>query len=145
MFCVIVFLYWMALYLYVPTLPTYAQTKTSSLALMGTILAQYGLWQAIIRLPVGIASDWAGRRKPFILVGILLAGVGAYVMGSAGDAQQTPARSSDHRSGSRHLGAVGGRVQQPLSAGRGGASQRHADARRVVGARAGDGGEWASE
>ena len=88
MFCVIVFFYWMALYLYVPTLPTYAQTKTSSLALVGTILAQYGLWQAIIRLPVGIASDWAGRRKPFILVGILLAGVGAYVMGSAGDAQQ---------------------------------------------------------
>ena len=88
MFCVIVFLYWMALYLYVPTLPTYAQTKTSSLALVGTILAQYGLWQAIVRLPVGIASDWAGRRKPFILVGILLAGVGAYVMGSAGDSQQ---------------------------------------------------------
>ncbi len=88
LFCVIVFLYWMALYLYVPTLPTYAQTKTDSLALVGTILAQYGLWQALIRLPVGIASDWVGRRKPFILVGIVLAGAGAYVMGAAESAQQ---------------------------------------------------------
>ena len=130
MFCVIVFFYWMALYLYVPTLPTYAQTKTSSLALIGTILAQYGLWQAIIRLPVGIASDWVGRRKPFILVGMLLAGAGAYVMGSAGRCAATPAGSSDHRSGGRHLGAAGGRVQQPVPTGRGGSSQRHVDARR---------------
>ncbi len=86
-FIVIVFLYWMALYLYVPTLPTYAQTKTQNLALIGTILAQYGLWQAIVRLPIGIASDWLGRRKPFLLVGMVFAGAGAYVMGSAGSAE----------------------------------------------------------
>jgi MFS family permease len=86
-FIVIVFLYWMALYLYVPTLPTYAQTKTQNLALIGTILAQYGLWQAIVRLPIGIASDWLGRRKPFLLVGMVFAGAGAYVMGTAGGAE----------------------------------------------------------
>lgn len=86
-FIVIVFLYWMALYLYVPTLPTYAQTKTQNLALIGTILAQYGLWQAIVRLPIGIASDWLGRRKPFLLSGMVFAGAGAYVMGSAGGAE----------------------------------------------------------
>ena len=79
LFLAIVFLYWMALYLYVPTLPTYAQTKTDSLAFVGVILAQYGLWQAIVRLPIGIASDWIGRRKPFILVGMALAGLGAWV------------------------------------------------------------------
>ncbi len=87
LFVGIVFLYWAALYLYVPSLPTYAQTKTDSLALVGTILAQYGLWQAIVRLPIGITSDWIGRRKPFILVGMILAGAGAYVMGGAGQAQ----------------------------------------------------------
>jgi MFS family permease len=87
LFLAIVFFYWMALYLYVPTLPTYAQTKTDSLAFVGVILAQYGLWQAIVRLPIGIASDWIGRRKPFILVGMALAGLGAWVMGSAGQAQ----------------------------------------------------------
>jgi MFS family permease len=79
----VTFLYWMSLYLHIPTLPTYAQSKTESLALVGTILAQYGLWQAVTRLPVGIAADWLGRRKPFIVVGLLFSGVGAYVMGTA--------------------------------------------------------------
>lgn len=76
-----VFLYWMALYLYVPTLGTYTATKTDNLALVGVVLSQYGLWQAIIRLPLGIAADWIGRRKPFIIVGFGLAGLGAWIMG----------------------------------------------------------------
>jgi MFS family permease len=86
LYIVVTFLYWMSLYLYLPTLPTYAQGKSDSLALVGTILAQYGLWQAIARLPVGIAADWLGRRKPFIVVGLFLSGLGAYLMGTAGDA-----------------------------------------------------------
>jgi MFS family permease len=80
------FLYWASLYLYVPTLPTYAQSKTESLALVGVILSMYGLWQAIIRLPLGIVADWLGRRKPFIIAGFALAGLGAWAMGTAGDA-----------------------------------------------------------
>jgi MFS family permease len=80
------FLYWASLYLYVPTLPTYAQSKTESLALVGVILSMYGLWQAIIRLPLGIVADWLGRRKPFIIAGFVLAGLGAWAMGTAGDA-----------------------------------------------------------
>jgi MFS family permease len=75
--------YWISLYLYMPTLPTYVQSRSDSLAMVGLILAQFGLWQAIIRLPVGIATDWLGRRKPFIVAGVLLAGLGAWVMGSA--------------------------------------------------------------
>jgi MFS family permease len=90
----------MSLYLYLPTLPTYTQTKTASLALVGAILAQYGLWQAIIRLPLGIAADWLGRRKLFIVVGISLSGVGAYVMGNAKDMypprQPSGRRCADH-------------------------------------------------
>jgi MFS family permease len=78
-----VFLYWMALYLYMPTLPTYAQSKSDNLALVGIVLSIYGLWQAIIRLPLGIAADWLGRRKPFIIVGFALAGLGAWTMGTA--------------------------------------------------------------
>jgi MFS family permease len=80
------FLYWACLYLYAPTLPTYAESRTGSLSMVGVILAQYGLWQAIIRLPLGIAADWSGRRKPFILVGLILAGLGAWVLGSADSA-----------------------------------------------------------
>jgi MFS family permease len=77
----------MALYLYVPTLPTYVESKSDTLSLVGVVLAQYGLWQAIIRFPVGIAADWLGRRKPFIVVGFGLAGLGALVMGTAGSVE----------------------------------------------------------
>ena len=86
LYVVVTFLYWISLYLYIPTLPTYAESKSESLALVGIILAQYGLWQAIARLPVGIASDWLGRRKPFIAAGLFLSGLAAYVMGTAGSA-----------------------------------------------------------
>jgi MFS family permease len=83
LFLVSVFLYWAALYLYVPTLPTYVESKSANLAMVGIVLSQYGLWQALIRLPLGIVSDWFGKRKPFIAAGLLLAGVGAVWMGMA--------------------------------------------------------------
>jgi len=34
----------------------------------------YGLWQAFVRLPLGIAADWLGWRKPFILVCLAMSG-----------------------------------------------------------------------
>jgi MFS family permease len=80
---VVAFLYWMALYLYAPTLPTYAKSKTQDLALVGVILSMYGFWQMVIRLPIGIAADWLGRRKPFVIGGLILVGAGAAVMGIA--------------------------------------------------------------
>ena len=76
--------YWASMYLYVPTLSVYAESKTDNLAMVGIVLAQYGLWQAVIRFPLGIAADWAGRRKPFILAGFALAGLGALWMGLTG-------------------------------------------------------------
>jgi MFS family permease len=83
LYVTVTFLYWMSLYLYVPTLPTYAQSKSDNLALVGLALSMYGLWQAIIRLPLGITADWLGWRKPFIVVGLFLAGLGAWTMGLA--------------------------------------------------------------
>lgn len=77
------FLYWASLYLYMPTLPVYAQSRSDNLALVGIVLSMYGLWQAIIRLPLGIAADWLGWRKPFIIVGLALAALGAGIMGTA--------------------------------------------------------------
>ncbi len=81
-----VFLYWIALYLYASTLPTYVQSKSDNLKIVGTILSMYGLWQAIIRLPLGIAADWLGRRKPFLIAGFALAALGAWLMGTANGA-----------------------------------------------------------
>ncbi len=80
---VIVFLYWLALYLYVPTLPVYVQSKTSDLALVGTVLSMYGLFQLLARLPIGISSDGVGLRKPFLVGCLLLVGLGAWLMSSA--------------------------------------------------------------
>jgi len=77
------FLFWISLYLYVPTLPTYVESNSSSLELVGVVLMQYGLWQTIARIPLGILSDWVGRRKPFILGGMVLAAAAAIVMGSS--------------------------------------------------------------
>jgi MFS family permease len=86
LYVITVFLYWIALYLYMPTLPTYVQSKSDNLAMVGVILSMYGLWQAIIRLPLGIAADWLGWRKPFIIVGLAIAGLGAWTMGAADSA-----------------------------------------------------------
>ena len=82
LFLAATFLYWICLYLYVPTLPTYILTKTSVLAQVGTVLAMYGLWQAVLRIPVGIAVDKTGRGKLFIVTGLLIAGAGAVIMGT---------------------------------------------------------------
>lgn len=76
-------LYWSSLYFYLPTLPVYVKSKVENLAVVGVILSMYGLWQAIIRFPLGILSDWIGRRKPFIIGGFLLSGLGAWVLASA--------------------------------------------------------------
>ncbi len=76
-------LYWGSLYFYVPTLPVYAEDKIGDLAQVGVVLSMYGLWQAIIRLPLGIVADWLGRRKPFILGGYVLAALGAWFMVNA--------------------------------------------------------------
>ncbi len=78
-----VFCYWMGLYLYVPTLPLYVQQFSGHLGALGLVLSMYGLWQALTRFPVGLASDLWGRAKPFILVGFVLTGVGAWLMGFA--------------------------------------------------------------
>jgi MFS family permease len=75
------FLYWVALYLYVPTLPAYVATKTANLAAVGSVLAMYGLWQALVRIPVGISVDAVGRGKPFIIGGFAFAAAGALVIG----------------------------------------------------------------
>jgi MFS family permease len=75
------FLYWISLYVYVPTLPSYTATKTTRLAVVGVVLAMYGLWQAVLRLPVGAAVDASGRAKPFLVIGFVFCALGALLMG----------------------------------------------------------------
>ncbi len=75
--------YWGSLYFYVPTLSVYAEDRIGDLAKVGVVLSMYGLWQAVVRLPLGIMVDWVGRRKPFIFLGFALSALGAWMMASA--------------------------------------------------------------
>ena len=72
LFCIGIVLFWAGLYLYVPILSVYSKGKGASLALVGLITGSYGLTQLIFRIPLGVASDRLGLRKPFVLAGFLV-------------------------------------------------------------------------
>jgi MFS family permease len=50
---------------------------------VGVIISQYGLWQALVRVPLGVAADSVGWRKPFIIGGLVVVGLGALTTGLA--------------------------------------------------------------
>lgn len=75
------FLFWVTLYIYVPTLPSYIKTKTELLSKVGFVLSMYGLWMAFARLPMGLLVDWIGWGKPLIILGLFFACFGAFIMG----------------------------------------------------------------
>jgi MFS family permease len=86
LYLVAISFFWASQYIYLPTLPTYVQLKTDNLATVGVVLSMYGLFQAVVRLPLGIAADWLGWRKPFAIAGLALAGFGAWMLVSANNA-----------------------------------------------------------
>lgn len=76
LFCVGTFFFWAALYVYVPVLSVYAKSLGASYGLAALVVSSYGLTQLITRIPIGFFSDFYGRRKPFVLVGLVAAVVG---------------------------------------------------------------------
>jgi len=73
-------LFWSSLYVYNAYLSAYARTLGASLSLVGVIVAAYGFTQLLLRIPIGIASDRIGRRKPFVLAGALAGALSAASM-----------------------------------------------------------------
>ena len=73
-------LFFAALYVYVPSLPAHIAERTSSLTAVGLVLSMYGLCMALLRMPVGVITDATGRNKPYLVAGVLMAGLGAVVM-----------------------------------------------------------------
>ncbi len=73
-------LFWTSLYVYVPVLPTHARALGASLGVVGVVVGAYGLAQFVFRIPIGIASDRSGRRRSFIVVGMLANALGAVVL-----------------------------------------------------------------
>ena len=83
LFCVTNFLFWAALYLYVPILPVYAQALGASLSMVGLIVASYSMPQLLLRIPIGVLFDATTRRKLLIAIEILMTLFGALGLGLA--------------------------------------------------------------
>ncbi len=73
-------LFWSALYIYSSYLSVYAKEVGASLTMVGVIVASYGFTQLVVRIPLGIASDRIGKRKPFALMGGLVGALSCAVM-----------------------------------------------------------------
>ena len=81
LFLAVTFLFWIALYLYVPTLPLYLKARATNLSTVGLVLSMYGLWMAFARLPMGIISDALGHSKLLIALGLSSTVIGTVIMG----------------------------------------------------------------
>ena len=79
------FLFWAALYLYVPILPAHAEAMGANLVMVGGVIASYAIAQLLLRMPMGAWADHVGRRKPFVVGGLLFASAGAGIMAVAPD------------------------------------------------------------
>ena len=71
LFSAVIVLYWFSLYTYVPILAPFAESIGASHKVVGLILGSYGFTQVLLRLPLGILSDALGRRKIFVISGLL--------------------------------------------------------------------------
>ncbi len=69
-FIIATFLYWAALYLYVPILPVYALPLVGSLAMVGVVIASYAVPQLLLRIPIGLRFDAVTRRKPLVMLSL---------------------------------------------------------------------------
>ncbi len=78
-------LLWSSLYIYMPILPVHAENLGATMGLVGTIVGAYGFSQLVLRVPMGMWSDRIGTRKPFILVGIVAAGVAGLGLAQSSD------------------------------------------------------------
>jgi MFS family permease len=81
LFGLVITIFWFALYVYVPILPSYVAHLGGSLKVVGLVVGSYGFVQMLLRIPLGLWSDGIGKRKGFITLGILLALASSLLMG----------------------------------------------------------------
>jgi len=76
----------LGLFLILPVFAVHARTLPSgnNLLLVGLALGAYGLTQAFLQIPYGVASDRLGR-KPVIICGLIIFAVGSFVAAAASD------------------------------------------------------------
>ena len=76
---------WTSLYLYVPVLPLHAEDLGASATMIGIVVAAYAIGQVTLRIPIGVAADILGRRKPFALACLLASALGGLWLALAPD------------------------------------------------------------
>jgi MFS family permease len=74
----------LGMFLILPVFALYAKALTDDHALIGLALGAYGLTQALLMIPFGMASDRWGR-KPVIIIGLLVFAAGSFLAASADD------------------------------------------------------------
>jgi MFS transporter, DHA1 family, multidrug resistance protein len=72
-FLVASFLFWLSIFIYMPILSPYVELLGGTYTFIGIVLSSYGLMQFLFRVPIGVVSDFIKRRKPFIILGMLMA------------------------------------------------------------------------
>ena len=65
-----IFLFWFSMYTYPSFFSAYVSDRLMAPEVMtGLIVGAYGFAQMVLPIPLGIASDWTRRRKPFVALG----------------------------------------------------------------------------
>jgi DHA1 family multidrug resistance protein-like MFS transporter len=70
-FIIVTFIFWFSLFIYVPILAPYVEVMGGSYGYIGIVLSSYGFMQLLVRLPLGILSDFIKARRPFIMLGFI--------------------------------------------------------------------------
>lgn len=80
----------LGMFLILPVFALYAKTLPGgdSHTLVGLALGMYGLTQALLMIPFGMASDKYGR-KPVIIIGLVIFALGSFLAASADDIYMT--------------------------------------------------------
>ena len=65
-----IFFFWFSMYTYPSFFSAYVSDRLMAPEVMtGLIVGSYGFAQMVLPIPLGIASDWTRRRKPFVVLG----------------------------------------------------------------------------
>lgn len=83
-FLAMVSLFWFAQYIYIPYQTAYLTLCGVSSSFTGLVIGAYGISQLVLRFPIGLCVDRAGRHKGFLMTGTLLAGLASVFRISGG-------------------------------------------------------------
>src|SRR6266568_5136814 len=99
----------LGLFLILPVFAVHAHRLSGgdSQMLVGMALGVYGLTQAILQIPYGMASDRYGRKR-VIVIGLLLFALGSFVAAWASDIQWVILAREEHRA--KAMAIIGGSI-----------------------------------